>query len=439
MQGQLSLDCTGAPDEESVTHRYDANGNQVTAGPSSTFSAQTLDRANVYDHEDRLLRSGICLDVDYNLLLDYGGDVLAVVNTATQPSYPWQDGMDVDQNGVIDFGADTLAVARQALAYVPPPITCEETAHYWYNGDGLRVRKMDKQAGGGATDHYYTWDPSAGSGQAPDSALPVVLQETAAGQTTYYVYGLDLLYSIQGSTPTYYLTDGLGSTTELADNNGDVVATYEYDVFGAFRSQSGSSANPWLFTGQQRDAESGFYYLRARYYDPAVGRFLSRDPWPGSVFSPLSLNPYAYVLNNPLRWLDPWGLCSVEGTPTPTPVGMVQVCTASPAGCEPTGRWVEIPRGGETWALFPAINDVLGDVLGAYKAYYRHTPDYLLYQHVVRPVLQFATSRSPQCYVSGGIELGAVGAMILAPETAPVFYPISLGFAEPAATSCFAQ
>jgi YD repeat-containing protein len=78
---------------------------------------------------------------------------------------------------------------------------------YAYNGDGLRVSRT---AGGSTTD--YVWDVG--------SALPVVLQETTGATTTYYVYGLDLISSIQGSAPTYYLTDGLGSTSELADGSG---------------------------------------------------------------------------------------------------------------------------------------------------------------------------------------------------------------------------
>jgi RHS repeat-associated protein len=162
--------------------------------------------------------------------------------------------------------------------------------------------------------------------------------------------------SIQGSTPTYYLYDGLGSTTRLADGAGAVTGAYSYDAFGAVRSHTGASTQ-WSFTGEQNDA-NGLEYLRARYYDPALGRFLTQDPWPGSVFSPQSLNPYAYVLNNPVNWLDPWGLRNVEGTPTPTPAGMVRVCVrVGPEGCGEYGPWVEIPRGGHGWALFPAIKE----------------------------------------------------------------------------------
>jgi len=67
---------------------------------------------------------------------------------------------------------------------------------------------------------------------------------------------------------TYYLSDGLGSTSDLRDDDGDAIADYTYDVFGAIRDQSGSSPNEFLFTGEQVDG-TGLQYLRARYYDPA--------------------------------------------------------------------------------------------------------------------------------------------------------------------------
>jgi len=88
------------------------------------------------------------------------------------------------------------------------------------------------------------------------------------------------------------------------DGSANVVATYRYDVFGAIRSQTGSSPNQWLFTGEQRDSDSGLYFLRARYYDPAIGRFLGRDPLGEG-------NGYSYVLNNPVNTVDPYGLCGL--------------------------------------------------------------------------------------------------------------------------------
>jgi RHS repeat-associated protein len=102
---------------------------------------------------------------------------------------------------------------------------------------------------------------------------------------------------------SYFLYDGLGSTANLSDGNGNVTATYSYDVFGELRPAS-SPGNEWLFTGEQRDRQGSrnFYYLRARYYDPAIGRFLGPDSVPSG-------NLYAYVGGNPVNLVDPSGLC----------------------------------------------------------------------------------------------------------------------------------
>lgn len=129
----------------------------------------------------------------------------------------------------------------------------------------------------------YVWDVAAG--------LAVVLQD---GEITY-VYGLDLISATDSQgAQTYFLHDGLGSVTDVTDGSGNVVASYSYDVFGAIRSQAGSSDNYWLFTGEQKDPDSALYYLRARYYDPVIGRFLTQDPLPGG-------NLYDYVSSNPVN------------------------------------------------------------------------------------------------------------------------------------------
>jgi RHS repeat-associated protein len=91
-----------------------------------------------------------------------------------------------------------------------------------------------------------------------------------------------------------------------------VVQTYQTDEFGipSAAGTQGTSAQPFGFTGEQRDAETGFSYLRARMYDPQVGRLLQRDPFAGFQGTPLSLNRYSYVGNNPASLTDRGGFTS---------------------------------------------------------------------------------------------------------------------------------
>ena len=100
----------------------------------------------------------------------------------------------------------------------------------------------------------------------------------------------------------YHHLNALGSNIVLTDDNQNVLARYEYDVFGAIRAETGTSDNTRKFTGKEFDADSKLYYYGARYYDPYIGRFTQRDPIGDGV------NWYAYTYNNPLKYVDPTGL-----------------------------------------------------------------------------------------------------------------------------------
>lgn len=134
------------------------------------------------------------------------------------------------------------------------------------------------------------------------------------------------------------------------------------------RAHTGATTE-WTYTGEQQDL-NGLVYLRARHYDPGSGRFLSRDPFGGFVFAPQSLNRYAYVINNPVNWIDLWGLRNVEGTafvtPTPTPRDRVWVCRpVTPAGCE-NGHWLDLSdQDGWGWLgdLWSGVSDFVVSVV----------------------------------------------------------------------------
>lgn len=173
--------------------------------------------------------------------------------------------------------------------------------------------------------------------------------------TNSYVYGLDLISATDGAgVQTYYTYDGLGSTTDLTDGTGSRTDWYEYDVFGAIRDSGGSSANDWLFTGEQEDGDTGLYYLRARYYDPSIGRFLGRDPIP-------FINRYAYVGNNPTNWTDPSGLYLVShiGAGGGRPVGPIG---AGPPISVPIGSIIKGAAVGAAGIVGNAVGDAITTV-----------------------------------------------------------------------------
>ncbi len=103
----------------------------------------------------------------------------------------------------------------------------------------------------------------------------------------------------------FYHSDGLGSITELTDSTGAVARALVTDSYGRIVQDTGGVESPFAFTGREFDAESGLYFYRARYYDPATGRFLSKDP---IGFLGGDINLYSYVGNNPINFTDPLGL-----------------------------------------------------------------------------------------------------------------------------------
>src|SRR5690606_15554368 len=82
-------------------------------------------------------------------------------------------------------------------------------------------------------------------------------------------------------------------------------------AFGEIESQSGTTENTYRFTGEQFDPSLDQYYLRDRYMDTAVGRFMRMDVWEGRGCSPLTLNKYLYSDSNPAANVDPLGLFSM--------------------------------------------------------------------------------------------------------------------------------
>ena len=129
-----------------------------------------------------------------------------------------------------------------------------------------------------------------------------------------YTYGDDLISQKRGSLASFYHYDGQLSTRQLSDASGQITDTYTYDAFGLLLARSGSTENNYLYTGEQYDPNVGFYYLRARYYNPSVGRFLTQDTWPGMQFEPMSLHKYLYCESWPVGKWDPNGEMTLQET-----------------------------------------------------------------------------------------------------------------------------
>jgi RHS repeat-associated protein len=144
----------------------------------------------------------------------------------------------------------------------------------------------------------------------PRDAVILTIPQVVDDETYQYVYGIGRISQAGSSVTYYYLSDGLGSTMALTDESGDVVNTYDYDVFGGVRGMTGSQPNDFTFAGEQVDGSTGLQYLRARYYDVETGIFISKDPM--AVRPSWNEHPFGYAGGNPVQFVDPTG-----SVPTP--------------------------------------------------------------------------------------------------------------------------
>ena len=250
------------PDGEQVSYSYDPMGNR-TQLLSSAVGTTTYS----YDAADRLL---------------------SFTDPSTTTLLSWDANGNLLSKGGATFSFDPLDRLVQV-------ISGSTTVQFAYNGDGGRVSKV---VNGSTTD--YVQDVAA--------PLPMVLLESQAGQASRYLYGADLLAQLDPpSNPGFYHPDGLGSTRALSNQAGQRTDSYSYDAFGALRTHAGSSTPSFTFTGEQADPELGLIFLRARYYDPILGRFISSDRFPGFSADNQSTNSYVYAQNRPTNYSDPNG------------------------------------------------------------------------------------------------------------------------------------
>ncbi|WP_426448479.1 polymorphic toxin-type HINT domain-containing protein [Paenibacillus sp. S-38] len=172
-----------------------------------------------------------------------------------------------------------------------------QTVSYKYNGDGLL---WERTKNGETSRYYYNGDQ-------------VIAEATvsAAGEVEFkarYLRGLGLAAMDNGQMVAYYLHNGHGDVTELRDSTGTTrLNEYSYDIWGNPLVSNESITNPFRYSGEMWDNDAKLQYLRARWYDPSVGRFISEDSYEGDITNPLTLNLYSYTANNPLRFIDPSG------------------------------------------------------------------------------------------------------------------------------------
>jgi RHS repeat-associated protein len=257
----------------STVYTYDPAGNRLTHTTDGILTSYT------YDVVDQLI-STTTAGVTTTYTYDPRGNLITEASPTETTTYAW--------NG------------RNQLSAVTLPDTTVISYDYDYDG-----RRVSQTAAGVETN--YLWDETSPYG---DVVLEYDQNENPLAE--YTLAGGALIAQERGGDESYYLKDGQGSTRHLTDSTGTTLNTYDYTAYGELYESTGSSPNSYLYTGQQYDALTGDYYLRARYYDPGMGRFASRDTWAYNYRNPVELNRYGYTANNPVNRWDPSGYSLVS-------------------------------------------------------------------------------------------------------------------------------
>ncbi len=237
------------------SYSYDKVGNRLSSATVATYS---------YNSSNQLTSSSDGLSYTY----DNNGNTIGKTDASGTTQYAWDyenrlTSVNLAGGGAVTFKYDPFGRRIQ----VSGP---SGTTNYVYDGANVAA-EVDNT---GVAIAQYAQDLGIDE--------PLVMQRSGA--------------------LSFYSSDGLGSITSLTTSSGALADTFRYDTFGNVPSSTGNIVNPYRYTGREYDTDSGFYYFRSRYYDPASRRFLSEDPIRSGM------NFYAYVSNSPINLIDPLGL-----------------------------------------------------------------------------------------------------------------------------------
>ena len=206
--------------------------------------------------------------------------------------------------------------------------TGEKTIDYSYDKE-MHLIKATIQKGNSVTIESYTYDYAGNRTSKTinesdityyvndtSGSLSMVVAETdkAGKEQASFTRGdnAELLSMERGQDKWYYLSDGHGSVRILTNIAGRITDRYGYDAYGNLLEKEGDADNDFLYTGEQYNANTGLYYLRARYMNPSTGTFISMDSYQGSLEDPVSLHKYLYANANPVMYTDPSGYTSLS-------------------------------------------------------------------------------------------------------------------------------
>jgi RHS repeat-associated protein len=301
--GRLQTIAQGA---EVFTHTYDTLSRQAALqrpnGVTTSYTYDAINRPMRILHSDAL---GQALE-DYHYTYNLDGEIDSITSLASAQllSVSKTIGGADQGNRISQFGSTSMSFDDNGQTTSKTDAQGTTTYHWDSRGrltqvalpDGRTVgygydpigRRTSRSIGGATTNFLY-------------DGIEVVLDSGSDGSLVDYLNGGETDGKLRQGSGLYFLQDHLGSISALTDASGSVVQRMQYDAFG---DSPGSAMTSYGFTGRDRDEVTGLFNLRARWYDPQQGRFISEDP----IGMAGGYNEYAYVRNDPVNLTDPFGL-----------------------------------------------------------------------------------------------------------------------------------
>ena len=368
----------------SFDYTYDAAGNIQTVTTGGTnVPAAAASKAYTYDAQGQL-----ATETDGSVSRAYAYDTVgnirsvttdgAVIKSFGYTNPSWPDLLtSVTANGTTK---DVLYEGQSQTSDLPSsgnPVTYYNGKDYsfaWTKGRQLTSATVDGEQ------VSYTYDMSGvrSNKQVGDTTYTYttlsgkVMRQQWDGKTLEFVYDdgnqpFAMIYN-DGSTSTlyYYVLNAQGDVSAILDSSGKLAASYDYDAWGNCTVYDSSAKvltdptsianlNPLRYRGYYYDAETGFYYLQSRYYDPANCRFINADGLFTDGF--VGSNLFAYCVNDPVNTVDPTGNFAITATVALITFGVALVATALAVGISSSPGFQGAVEG-----LCESVGDIAGQI-----------------------------------------------------------------------------
>jgi len=288
---------TGTPGAGTTTYSYNSL-QQLTGAGSSSYG---------YDSANDLTSGpeGATQSFDADGELCWSGTGSGTCSSPPAGTTTYTYSSEGDRTDMTPASGPSTSFAWDEANELTGLTTGSSSVSFIYDGSGLRQSETS-----GSTTTDFTWDT--------EGSLPLLL---ADGDNSY-IYGptgTPVEQVSSAGTPSYLLADQLGSTRAITNSTGSVTGSFTYDAWGNVTGSTGSATTPFMYAGQYLDSSTGFYYMRARYYDPTTGQFLSVDPAVSFTQS-----PFDYAGDDPVTETDPSGACGgARETAAPPPTNII--------------------------------------------------------------------------------------------------------------------